>query len=123
LFWNEDNWETKEGFPVYFWIDFKFPWIFKIFGYRLRSGNDRFPLSWEINGISSNHGQSDRKYTVLDEQKRNTVLSSRNAEKSFRIQNEENFDGFEVLFNENYEGKIEFCLNAIEIFGILKTIE
>jgi hypothetical protein len=120
LFWGEENWEAKYA---YLSLSFKFPWIFKIFGYHLQSGNTNFLKNWKFCGFKSDHEKSRWNETVLDEQKNSSDLLRKNGEKSFPIQCDEFFDAFKFFLNENSEGKREFSLNAIEIFGILKKVE
>jgi hypothetical protein len=121
--WDDQNWEGEEYFgSSSFYIHFKFPWIFRLFGYRLRSGFKQFPIEWECKGINSDHGKGNWKTTVLDDQKNNFYLLENYSEKSFRIQNENFFDCFVVYLRKNSEGGREFCLNAIEIFGILREM-
>jgi serine/threonine protein kinase len=121
LFWNEHDWEAKSSFPVFF-IAFTFPWVFKIFGYRLRSGNQPYLKNWTVEGVKSNHDTGDWKRIDLDQQRNNTTLSSKYVEKCFPIQNEEFFDFIRFNFSNSVDKK-HFCLNAIEIFGILKKVE
>jgi hypothetical protein len=103
LFWNNDSWDAEtECKYVSFVIYFKFPWMFKIFGYRLRSGNDHFFQNWTLLGINSGHRtKGDDKKVVLSSQKNNFVLSSNYAEKSFEIQHQDFFNGFQVNLKNN----------------------
>jgi hypothetical protein len=123
LFWNDENWEEEGKYGVGIDISFKSPWIFKILGYRLRSGNKNFLKRWQLIGYKTEHGKSDWNYTYLDKQENNSDLSRKNAEKSFPIQCDEFFDTFKFDLFANSEWKTEFCLNAIEIFGILQKVE
>jgi hypothetical protein len=119
--WDDQNWESKYHGSSFF-IGFKFPWIFRLFGYRLRSGDKQFPIKWEFQGYNSDHGKGMWKEIVLDNQETNSDCLGKYSEKSFRIENENFFDAFGVRFWENSEGGIGICLNAIEIFGILKEM-
>jgi serine/threonine protein kinase len=121
--WNDENWETQANYgSCFFIINFYSPYIFKILGYRLRSGNRNFPTEWLIIGCNSDHGKGHEEKTVLDEQKSNSTLSSKYVEKSFPKQTEQFFDQFEFELKGNYFEQNEYCLNAVEIFGILREM-
>jgi hypothetical protein len=108
LFYNDENWEAEEKVvSAPFYISFKFPWIFKIFGYRFRSGNHKFLTRWEISGGINYHGKNDYQWTVLDEKKNNSALSNSNAEKSFKIENEKFFDCFGIRMKKRIFSKCD----------------
>jgi hypothetical protein len=122
LNWDDQNWESGGLFSSGFSIYFKFPWIFRFFGYRLRSGDKQFPTEWRFFGSNNDHGKVITKHVFLDHQENNSELFGKYSEKSFRIENDNFFDGFHFQLYQNTEGGIKFCLNAIEIFGILREM-
>jgi hypothetical protein len=124
IHWDEENWKAKNNSSVSFEVEFKLPWVFKPFGYRLKSGNENFFNSWEFRGLKINHHESKYDETVLDKHFNNFSLSSPFAEKSFAVSLEEFFNGFYFqMKNQNIEAnkeEIRFCLSGFEIFGILQ---
>jgi hypothetical protein len=119
--WNDHNWESK-SWPAYFFIHFRFPWIFRLYGYRIRSGHKLFPIEWRLFGSDSEDGKGGYGGCVLDEQKNNSDLLKKHSERSFRIQRKKFWNGFLFEFRENSEGGFKICLNSIEIFGILREM-
>jgi hypothetical protein len=120
--WDDQNLESDEYCDSFFFIDFKFPWIFRLFGYRLRSGDKQFPILWEFRGVNSAHGKGHPKEICLVKQKNNSDLLGKYSEKSFRIESENFLDSFGFDFLGNSEERREICLNAIEIFGSLREM-
>jgi hypothetical protein len=113
--WNEETW-----FGERFDVVFKYPWIFQIDGYRMKSGKDHFLQDWEISGLNTDHGKYFSKEEIqLDEHVEETCLSSEYFEKSFKIETEEFYDYFAF---GGFEG-VKFKLSAIELFGTLKKIQ
>jgi hypothetical protein len=84
--WNDHNWESTRFWSSFFSINFRFPWIFRLFGYRLRSGNKHFPTEWTLVGSDSEDRKRGYEGIVLDEQKNNSDLLKKHSERSFRIQ-------------------------------------
>jgi hypothetical protein len=119
--WNDQNWESKR-WGSYFFIHFRFPWIFRLFGYRLRSGNKHFPTEWTLMGSDSEDTKGRYGGWVLDEQKNNSDLLKNHSERSFRIQSKMFWNCFELNFKQNFEGEFVICLNSIEFFGILREM-
>jgi hypothetical protein len=123
LFWNEEEWQAEILWGVYLYLSFKFPFVFQISGYRFKSGKGNFVKSWTVEGIQSEHGKTEGKETILDEQKENRDLSRSGAERSFRINSETFFDRFLFDLKENSEGRREFSLAGLEIFGVLTKVQ
>jgi serine/threonine protein kinase len=119
LFWNDEEWQPKSEYSVGLFLKFKFPYMFKLAGFRFRSEKMNFLKHWKLVGFESNHGKNDEKTTVLFEQKENGDLDRIGAEKSFKINSEKFFDSFSFWFNENSGGKHDFNLVGLELFGIL----
>jgi hypothetical protein len=94
-----------------------------MFGYCLRSGDNNFLKDWELSGVKIRNEKDFWRRTLLNKQENHSGLIGKNAEENFLIQTEEFFETFEVWPKENSDGKEDFCLNAIEIFGILNKIE
>jgi hypothetical protein len=118
LFWNDEEWQAKEKYSVYLFILFRFPFVFKLTGYRFRSGKLKFLKNWKLRGYESGW-----KETVLDEQRENRDLARSGAEKSFKINCEKFFDEIGFELRENSEGKRAFNLAGLELFGILAKVQ
>jgi hypothetical protein len=124
LFWNDEEWQAEyEYSSVSLYIDFGFPFIFKLTGYRFRSGKSKFLKNWEVIGYESDHGKGNWKETHLDEQKENRDLARSGAEKSFKINCEKFFDEIQFELKEKSEGEAEFNLAGLELFGILAKVQ
>jgi hypothetical protein len=122
LFWNDEELQTKNKYSVYLYIQFRFPFIFKLAGYRFRSGKSKFLKNWKVFGIESDHGKSVWKETDLDHQKENRDLARSGAEKSFKINCEKFVDQINFILMKNSEGRKEFNLAGLELFGILTKV-
>jgi hypothetical protein len=124
LFWNDEEWQAKPKYgSVYLDIEFRFPFIIKLTGYRFRSGKSKFLKNWKVIGIESDHGKSDYKRIGFGKQKENQDLTRSGAEKSFKINRENFFDTFIFELMENSEGEAEFNLAGLELFGILAKVQ
>jgi hypothetical protein len=123
LFWNHEMWITEERFTAWFWIDFKYPWLFRPTGYCLQSGNQEYFQSWKFIGAKRNWDKSNFcQQTILDEQKNIFLLSSQYISNSFFVLSNEYFDHFDMkIFSKDFERR-KFCLSSFEIFGILQKI-
>lgn len=111
--WNQESWTG-----TYFQLEFQYPWVFKISGFRLKPGKDDYLDDCEIKQEQLEHEKDYSKYPILLGKDHNEqLLYVKKPEKSFIINCEE----FHDAIRWKYEG--EFCLSAIEIFGILRKKE
>jgi hypothetical protein len=124
--WNNTIWISKPQDDCRFYLEFKPHWVFKLTGYRLKSGDSKFLRSWKFCGSNVNVADNNifSIQTVLDQQKDNISLSSIFGEESFVVSNEIFCDSFEFyLDDKNSEGTMQICLSAFEIFGELRLAQ
>jgi hypothetical protein len=81
-------------------------------GYRIRSSDEHFPKSWKIEGITTK-----QKLELIDEQKNNTLLHSKNWEAIYLIEVPKFYCGFKkTQIGNNTSKNSIFSLSAIDFF-------
>jgi hypothetical protein len=115
--WDDSKWRTENGSDNFFFFEFSFGLSFLLLGYPIRSSDEYFPKSWKIEGITTK-----QKLELIDEQKKNTLLHSKNSDAIYLIEVSKFYCGFKMIQIGNNTSKNRiFPLSAIDFFGSLST--
>lgn len=117
--WDNFSWTSENLENSFFNFLFNQGFSFKIEGFKIRTSDRYFPISWELYGITA--GKHEIPIKVL---KSDQSLCDKYAEMLYQVTQEKPFRGFGLIQTGlNSEGTHHFSISGIEFFGILLTSE
>jgi hypothetical protein len=116
LTWDKTIWTSENKYDAYFSFMLSYGFAFSLNGYKIKSAENYYPISWKVEGITAK-----RNHVLIDQQNKNNSLCSPYKECTFPIQLNQYFRGFKVTqTGKNAQGNHHFLYQLLNGLEILK---